>query len=413
MTEKVQSILVIGAGIVGSSCALWLQTKGFQVTIADPDQPGAGTSSGNACTIADYATIPVNSPAIFKRIPQLLFAKDSPFSLSPFHALQNAPWLLRFLSHCRANPARAISDNLSILLNDTYQGLTPLIEMTGAKELIRQNGCIYVYKTEAEFQAARVSNNLRRELGASFVELDQTELIQLEPNLKAFERGLLFEDASQIINPRSLVKRYVQTFQQQSGILIKSKVVNTRADSNRVTVTFEDGGTLEYDKVVVAAGAFSRSIKGSGAESLPLNTERGYHVQYANQQHLLSRPVCWSDAGFYATPTDQGMRFAGTVEIAGYSPKPNHRNIEYLTRRSKQMLDLPEKPEQEWLGFRPTFPDALPVIDYSPVSRNILLAFGHQHIGLTLGGITGKIISELANNQQPSQNITPFQADRF
>ena len=413
MTEKVQSILVIGAGIVGCSCALWLQQKGFTVTIADSDEPGAGTSSGNACTIADYATIPVNSSSIFNRIPQLLFSKNSPFSLNPFFALGNVPWLIKFLSHCREDQVSEISRKLAILLNATYDGLTPLIEMANAQDLLQQKGCMYVYKTEADFQAAKSSNQVRRDLGASFTELNQADINDLEPHLKPFERGLLFQDASQVINPRLLVERYAKTFQQQSGILLKSKVTELTADSSKVTATFDDGGSLEYDQIVVAAGAFSRSIKGSGAESLPLSTERGYHVQYSNCQHLLTRPVCWGDAGFYATPTNQGMRFAGTVELAGYSPIPNRKHLDYLTRRSKEMLDVPEKPEQEWLGFRPTFPDALPVIDYSPVSNRILLAFGHQHIGLTLAGITGKIISELANNQQPSQNIIPFQANRF
>ena len=144
-----------------------------------------------------------------------------------------------------------------------------------------------------------------------------------------------------------------------------------------------------------------------------LDTERGYHIQYQGRQSLLSRPVCWNAAGFYATPTDEGLRFAGTVEIAGYSDNKNPRNINHLIDHSRQMFDLPDQPDQQWLGFRPTFPDSLPVIGYSLDSDNILYAFGHQHIGLTLAGITGRLISEMINNEALSHDITDFSPRRF
>ena len=146
---------------------------------------------------------------------------------------------------------------------------------------------------------------------------------------------------------------------------------------------------------------------------LPLDTERGYHVHFNGQQHLLQRPVAWQAAGFYATPMNEGLRAAGTVEIGGLSPDKNQRHLDFLTRKVRQMLELPATPDQEWLGFRPTLPDALPVIGFSTVSEYIIYAFGHQHIGLTLAGITGKLVAELANREEPSHNVGPFSPRRF
>ena len=146
---------------------------------------------------------------------------------------------------------------------------------------------------------------------------------------------------------------------------------------------------------------------------VPLDTERGYHLQFSDQQHLLTRPVSWNSAGFYATPMEHGMRIAGTVEIAGYGKEHNPRNLDYLNRKAHEMLELPAQPDQEWLGFRPTLPDALPIIGYSSGSEYVMHAFGHHHLGLTLAGITGKLIAELANGEEPSHNIAPFNPRRF
>ena len=413
MTEK-KSVAIVGAGVVGLGCALWLQKKGFSVTLIDPDKPGSGTSSGNACTIADYASVPVNSPNIFKQLPSLLFSKNSPLTLSLPYALMNPSWQLQFLSNCRPSRVAKIAETLGQILQKTYEGLDPLIELSNSKDLMLQQGAMYVYKTQAEYEAARPSNELRRRYGVEYTELSRADIARLEPVLKPiFERGILFDNATQTLNPQSLCANFFDSFLKNEGQYIKHRVIEVIPEGNTVELKLDRTENLTVDHVVIAAGAFSKNIKGSGAERLPLDTERGYHVQYTNLQSFVNRPVGWSQAGFYATPMNEGLRLAGTVEIAGYSPKANRRNLDYLARRGKEMFDLPEKPDQEWLGFRPTMPDALPVIGHSPVSNRIFHAFGHQHIGLTLAGITGKLISELINDEPLSHDISAFSPNRF
>lgn len=407
-------IAVIGAGIVGCSCALWLQRKGIAVTLIDPGEPGSGTSSGNAGTIADYGCVPVNNPALFKRLPSLLTSRESPLSLNLGYALAHPSWMIRFLGNCREHKVARITRVLGKLLAKTYEGLDPLLDMANARDLVRQHGCMYVYENEQQFQAALPSNRARRAQGFDYVELDRADIHDLEPALKfPFERGLLFESASHVVNPRALCQRYYECFLENGGEFIRQRAVGIEQGVDSVQLRLDNGGNLQPDRIVVAAGAFSKTIGGLPMGALPLDTERGYHIEFDDMQHLLQRPVSWNAAGFYATPMEHGMRFAGTVEIAGLDAPHNPRNIAYLTRKAHVMLELPERPDREWLGFRPTLPDALPVIGYSVGSEYVLFAFGHQHIGLTLAGITGKLIAELANGEEPDHDLRPFSARRF
>ncbi len=407
-------IAVIGAGIVGCSCALWLQKKGFAVTLIDPDDPGAGTSSGNACTIAEYGCVPVNSPDLFRRLPSLLFSKDSPLSMDLGYVLSHPAWMIEFLLNCRAQKVARIIRQLGKLLSKVYDGLDPLLDMADARDLLTQNGFMHVYRDQLEFDAAKRANQARREQGTNFVELDQGDIQDLEPNLKIpFERGLLFDSISHVLDPTALCQRYVECFKRNQGQLLRQRALEVIHGTGSVQIRLDNGASIDAERVVIAAGAFSKFIDGIPTRLLKLDTERGYHLQFSNMQHLLSRPVSWQQAGFYATPMNQGMRFAGTVEIAGYKEEKNPRILNYLNRKAHEMLDLPAQPDQEWLGFRPTCPDALPVIGFSTTSEYILYAFGHHHLGLTLSGITGKLIAELANGEEPSHNIAPFSPRRF
>jgi D-amino-acid dehydrogenase len=407
-------IAVIGAGIVGCSCALWLQKKGFAVTLIDPDEPGSGTSSGNACTIAEYGCIPVNSPDLFRRLPSLLFSSDSPLSINPGYVLSHPAWMIEFLMNCRKREVTRIIGLLGKLLAKVYDGLDPLLDMANARDLLAQQGFMHVYLNQREFNAAKPANQARREQGSNFIELDQRDIQDLEPNLKPpFEHGLLFDSISHVLNPMALCQRYAECFQRNQGQLLRHHALEVRHGTGSVQIQLDNGECVDAERVVIAAGAFSKFIDGIPTQLLKLDTERGYHVQFSNMQHLLTRPVSWHHAGFYATPMNQGLRFAGTVEIAGYHKEMNPRMVSYLTRKAHEMLELPAQADEEWLGFRPSCPDALPVIGYSTVSEHILFAFGHQHIGLTLAGITGKLIAELANGEEPSHNIAPFSPRRF
>ena len=414
LSSKDSSITVIGAGVVGLSCALWLIEKGFTVILVDPDEPGAGTSSGNACTIAEYGCIPVNSPNLFRQLPSLMISRDSPLSINPLYAMSHPLWMLEFLSNCRTHRVQHIIDSLGGLLGRTWEGLSPLLDMAGARDLIEDRGFMHVFQNQRDFDQAWPDNLMRRKQGAKLREIRADEILELEPNLKKpFVRGLYFDGIHQVLDPLALCQRYAESFQQRGGQLVRAKVTRLNENSDGVQLSLENGEQLHSDKVIIAAGAFCRFIDGLGSIAKKLDTERGYHVLFRGYQQLLTRPVSWHGSGFYATPMNLGMRVAGTVEIAGYNQNKNTRITDYLARKAREMLALPETPDSTWLGFRPTFPDSLPAIGYGEGSNRLLYAVGHHHLGLTLSGITGRIVSELAAGEEPVHDIAPFSPSRF
>jgi D-amino-acid dehydrogenase len=407
-------IAIAGSGIVGMSTALWAQRRGLKAVICDPNPAGSGTTFGPACTIATYACVPINSPSVIAGMPGLLLSKDSPLTLNYWHAIKNSRWMLSFLANCRSSRVKAIGAELGALLGHANAGLDPLIADIGAEDLMVNEDCLYVWSTRAGFEGAAQGNELRRRQGVAMQEVGVDEVRALEPALKMpVYRGLRFQGTRFVLHPQKLVERMQGQFVQNDGTTISATVQSVDPDANGVTVKLDDGSTLTAGHFIVAAGAHSKSIKGAGVEALPLGVERGYNVTYADHQSKLSRPVGWAEAGFYATPMELGLRIAGTVELNDLSAASNPDRIAYLRRRAAQMFGKLDGPSSEWLGYRPTMPDALPVIGKSHVSARIIHAFGHQHIGLTLGGITGQIVTDIILGQTPACDISGLTGQRF
>ncbi|QDI74610.1 MULTISPECIES: NAD(P)/FAD-dependent oxidoreductase [Leisingera] len=405
-------IAIAGAGAVGMSCALWAQMRGHRVLLADPNPPGSGASYGNACTLATYACLPVNAPSVLTGLPGLMFAKDSPLSLSYAHALRNPRWMLSFLANCRAAPSRRIAGHLADLLAHADAGINPLIEAAGAQDLVVARGQLSVWSTASAAEAAAADLEQRRALGVPWREVGPEEALEMEPGLRLpVRRAVHFHAARHLRDPQELITRMHRAFMELGGTTLQAPVEAVRASATGVEVQ-ADGQSLTAGRAVIAGGAFSKRIEGAGTGKLPLGTERGYHLMYEGEAHRVTRPVGWGEAGFYAVPHAQGLRLTGTVEIAALEAPANQRRLAYIARKGAEMLGPLPDPDSDWLGFRPTLPDSLPVIGPSPQSDRLLYAFGHQHIGLTLSGITGRLIADLAEGRQPNVDLSPFAADR-
>ena len=414
MAQNDFDLIVTGAGIVGMSTALWAQKQGLKTLLFDPNLPGSGTTYGSACTIATYACIPVNNPSIFSSLPFLLTSRESPLSFNLWHGLKNPRWMLSFLNNCRAAKVKRISEELGQFLIHTDTGLDPLIAEAKAEDLIVSNDCLYVWSSRAGYENALASNAMRREQGVMFDELSPDEVRQLEPNLQQpIHCGLHFKGARHVTNPQELVNLMQKRFEALGGTYQPQRVVRCEPDDTGVTVYLGDGTTVRADRMALTAGARANRIEGTGAENFPLGTERGYHILYRNHGNQISRPVGWAEAGFYATPMAHGLRIAGTVEINAIDAVFNTKCTDYLKRKSNEMFAGLGEPNDVWLGHRPTMPDSLPVIGLSPSSKRVIFAFGHQHIGLTLGGITGRIVTDLAQGKTPCCSISGFTPERF
>lgn len=414
VTNSRFDLAIVGAGAVGLATALWAQEADLSVALIDRGEPGAGASFGNAGTIATYACTPINSPSVFTNLPSLLFRKDSPLRIDPLYAVRQLPWLLSFLRNCRPSRVEAITSKLAYLMAEADTGLDPLLAQVETDDLTVSNGCLYLYSTAQEFEAATDDIAARRTNGVAFDILDEKTTKTLEPAIQMpVHRALYFTGARHIADPGELTRRLHKRFLERGGHWLEAEVLSCQATKNGVTVSILNQDNIRCDRFVVAAGAFSRAIEGSGAEKLPLDTERGYHLMFRDFADKLSRPVGWAKAGFYATPMTQGLRIAGTVELAGLKAAPRQGQFDYLKRMSEHMFGPLGTPTSNWLGFRPTMPDALPVIGPSAESERVLFGFGHQHVGLTLSGITGKIIADIASGKITNRDLSAYSAKRF
>ena len=407
-------VVIIGAGFVGVATALWLQKQGHKVTLIDPDPFAEGAYYGNACTIATYANIPVATPAVMKQIPSLLFNPQSPLSVRWSYLPQLLPWLFRFLLASTPKKVEDIARELGVLLSQVNSAFEPLFKESNAHDLLDINGTMYLYSTQESFANARTDIELRRRNGIPVQELSHGDISDLEPNLNSiYHRGLLFNDGYHVRNPLKLLKNMADSVIARGGIIVKSKALSIKRASPDELSIATDNGNFSGSKVVVAAGAWSRQFATQIGDKVPLDTEQGYHVMYTGAQDLLSRPVGWADVGFYMTPMDSALRAAGTVELGGLNNPSNPKRIKLIADTVKKLLPQLDDYDAEWTGFRPSMPDSMPVIGPSAKDKGVFYAFGHGHIGMTLSGITGKIIADLISRKVPDVEIHPFRVDRF
>ncbi len=406
-------VAVIGAGFVGLSSAYWLIKDGHQVTLYDPDGAAGGASFGNAGTFANYACIPVNNPTVFRDLPHYLLSGSSPLRLRWGYLPQLAPWLLGFLRSSTTARYTQSATALATLLARAQEGYTDLIAQAGLGDFVRPRECLYLYSSLAAFAASQPTLELRRKLGVKTRILNKPEICALEPALQPlFERGALFEGSWHLSDPSAFLVA-LQTWLLLQGMQIRASRVQSLQPQADGVVLGTDEGSARHDAVAVCAGAHSGALAAQCGDRLPLEAERGYHLMYPGTAHLVSRPVGWAERGFYMTPMAQGIRVAGTVELAGLGPAKHQGLMDLLHFSAQKALPQLGTPTAPWLGFRPTLPDGLPVLGRSRASARVVYAFGHQHIGLTLGGLSGMVVADQVAGRPSVLDLKPFSAARF
>jgi Glycine/D-amino acid oxidases (deaminating) len=277
------------------------------------------------------------------------------------------------------------------LSNDAYEEIFQEIDISG---LVEKRGIIYVW-TNKNLKSRNLEIKIRDQLGIEQKLLTKKEILELEPNLNpVFDAGVIYESAMHARDPHGILKKIFKLYLDKGGKFIQTNITSIEQSAFDETIIKSENEEFKFEKSVIASGAFSKKLTDQLGENIPLDTERGYHVHFKGKDHLISRPVIFLDRGFGMTPMNQGLRAVGTVELGGLENPPSEKRIEYVIKCAKELLPQLGKHEDEWLGFRPTLPDFLPILGPSLKNKNIIYAFGHQHLGWTLGAITGKIISE-------------------
>jgi glycine/D-amino acid oxidase-like deaminating enzyme len=412
-------VAVVGAGVVGLAVALRLATAGREVMLIDRDEPGSGASVGNAGTLATYACVPVGNPGMLRNLPRLLLDGDSPLSLRWAALPALAPWLLRLLRQSTPRRARANALALAGLLSEAQAAWEELAAEAEVATLLCRNGCLYLFRGAKDFNDKAWDHMLRAELGVRQQILSSAELAALEPALPPIAgRAVLFPDAVHVIDPAELIQGLRREAERRGAVFHRAEVTGLDLQPDgRIRLSgsglSDSGRSLLARTVVVAAGAWSRRLALQTGDDVPLDTERGYHLEFAMPVPLVSRPVSPVELGLYLTPMRGRLRVAGTVELGGLRAPANRRRLAFLHRGARQLFPGLGEPSSDWLGFRPSLPDSLPVIGRARLARNVIYAFGHGHLGLTLAAITGRLVAGLLDGRENSGRLAPFAASRF
>jgi len=411
MTNKLK-VGIVGAGIQGVCNALFLQKKGYQVTLFDRDEPGNSASYGNAGHFSPYASIPINRPDVLTDVPAMLLSSRGPLALKWSYVPKMIPWFLKFISNCRKERMLHTAKYMHQILDIALPAFDELFEDVDMSGLIENNGILYFWNDQ-NLKSRDLEIKIREDLGVKQQLVTPKEIHDLEPNIKpVYHGGVYYDYARHARNPKKILIKLFENFIEKGGNFLKLNIQDLNFDEKKPVIRSETQRFV-FDKLVIACGAFSKKLTDKLHEKIPLDTERGYHVHFKGFDHLIKRPIIYLNRGFGMTPMEQGLRVVGTVEFGGIENPLTKSRIKNLIENAKELLDgLPDH-EDEWLGFRPTLPDFLPVIGPSKNYDNVYYSFGHHHLGWTLGAISGKIISKMISNEKTNLDLQPYSSLRF
>lgn len=403
-------IAVIGGGIVGLATAFRLVEEGRDVLSIDADLHPVSASAGNAGAIAPFNCVPVGSPAILRGLPHLLTHADSPFAMRWDALPALTPWLIRFVRQSLPRRARANAAVLALLLHDSLAAWHELAEAAGASDLLRVNGCLYVFPNQSALAATAWDQAQRTAGGVQEAVIGPKEVMALEPALINVKGpGVFFPNAAHVVDPLEMLSRLRVAALARGMRSLTARIESLQLSSDKIELNAPEI-SVAANRVVIAAGAWSRPLARQAGDDIPLDTERGYHVEYRMRELPLSRPVCASGFGVYLTPMAGRLRAAGTVELGGLHRRADRRRHALVDRAARTLLaDLPAS-RSEWMGFRPSLPDSLPVLGRARNSDRIVYAFGHGHLGLTLAALTARRVAGLLRERWdtgPMQSCSP------
>nr|WP_241014493.1 FAD-dependent oxidoreductase [Burkholderia sp. Ac-20379] len=411
-----EAAVVIGGGIVGVCCALYLQRAGHAVTLIDPAAPGDSTAKWSCGQMAVSEVIPLSKPGILMKIPGWLMDQTGPLALRPGALPGMLPWFVRFVLNARRGRIESIARALATLTHDVYADYAPLLDACGDAALLGERPVLELFDDPAGIAHEQANLELRAALGFASQRLNAHEIGDLEPALAGkFAHGLLFPDWRAVNDTMGFVAALTGSFVAQGGRRVRTEASRIdEADGRATGVTLANGERVAAAHVVVAAGTGARRFFGVLGVNVPLAGIAGYQAVLPDPGVDLRHSIIYADGGFCFSPMTRGLQIGGTIEFAGAGAKPNFRRADIILGKARRVLPQLRTAGVEYgVGYRPFLPDTKPVIDRSRRLPNVLMAFGHGQLGLTLGATTGRLIAELAAGRAPGTDLAPFSAYRF
>ena len=412
--STVAPIVVIGAGICGVSTAIWLQRSGHQVLLLDKGSPGMGASYGNSGLLAAWSVDPVSSPQLWRDAPKYLLDPNGPLFLKWASIPSLLPWLRQFMSHANDTSTRRIIGHLSPLLYDSVEQHKSLVRDTTLQRWVRDSKFSFVYPDLSAFNADAYSWKMKALADLVPTVLTGAAVRETEPMLgDTFNCLAVLEGQGHITDPGQYVAELADHFCHEGGRFVKAKVVDLEKQNGCVTQVITDQGPIPCSAAIITSGIWSKDLMKKIGLNIPLAAERGYHVVFQNPSQLPNDPMLITTGKFGVNAMDMGLRCAGTVELGDHHAAASRAPIKLLHRLTRKAFpQLEYSGTDEWMGFRPSMPDSKPLIGEIGNSK-VFTGFGHQHIGLTAGPKTGRLLTNLIDGQLPNIDLEPFSPDRF
>ncbi|MBW0157589.1 NAD(P)/FAD-dependent oxidoreductase [Sedimentimonas flavescens] len=416
MTQSEQvEILVIGAGIIGVTSALALQAQGHRVRLLDRKGVAAETSRGNAGAFAFPEVEPLATPGIMRKAPKWLLDPLGPLSLRPAYAARIAPWMLRFWRASwkdRYEPAVAAQ---SSLMRVSQAALERLIPRVNGEAFMRREGQLQLYEGRAQFEASLPAWKLRGQHGIAFDLLETPAAIaEIQPGLNPrFTHAGFTPSWLNVTDPALWTEHLARQFVAAGGQIEIVEIQSITPTASGIEIA-TNAGPRRADQVVIAAGAWSHRIARTLGDKIPLETERGYNTTFPTASFDVRTHLSFSSHGFVVSRIGEGLRVGGAVELGGLELPANYKRAETLVRKTVEFLPgFDPNGGTQWMGFRPSLPDSLPIISRSPRSDRVIYAFGHGHLGLTQSAGTAELVASLVARREVEIPLGPFDMRRF
>lgn len=415
MADNTSDVLVIGAGVVGLSCAFRLAREGKRVLLLDREQPGLGASFGNAGHIATEQVYPLASPEVLRGALRYLLDSESPLRIRPAYLTSILPWLLRFAWSSRQSAFDHGVRALSALQATARVDMAALLYDIGTAHLMHMDGHLVLVENPRSMAAAQKEIVGLAKFGIETSWISPSQVRDIAPDITAHVEGALkFTGTGHVSDPHAVCQALFSAYRAAGGKFATSEVAEIRSSHDGFSARTTDGAQHDSTNVVLSCGAWSKKLADQLGYSVPLDTERGYHITLPGIVPRFTVPIASYERKIIMTPMSCGLRMTGTVEFGGLQLPPDPRRFALLTRHMKALMgNVPTGNVTTWMGFRPSLPDHLPVLGRVPDGRNLFFAFGHQHLGLTLSGVTARIIAAQVMSRDPEIDLAPYAADRF
>jgi D-amino-acid dehydrogenase len=416
MSSPSADILIIGAGIVGIATAALLAEAGHSVRVIDRSGIAEETSKGNAAALAFTDIMPLASPKIMLKAPKWLIDPLGPLSIRPSYLPRLTPWLWQFWKASR--PARFEASILAQtdLMRLAKSEMIALSDRAGIATMIRHDGSLDLYESETEFGATKEGWRRREQAGIGFEHVRGGRLEELQPGLSPrFVSGTFVPGWKTVSEPQAFARALWRHAERHGAVFEKAEARGLERSSAGPSIRLSDGTDRHADKIIICAGAWStRLINPVTKLRIPLETERGYNTTLPSDSFDLKRQLIFGSHGFVITPLETGIRVGGAVELAGLDLPPNYARSKAMVDKAAGFLPgLKTKGGTQWMGYRPSLPDSLPVIGALPEDKAILLGFGNGHLGLTQSAAMGRLLADLVDGREPSIDIAACRPDRF